>query len=256
MMEQKKEPNEVVVMISGEDNKGLKNENLDRSKEPQRISVDSPVGAQRAVHASFPSPDSGRYSPSRNKPPKIPTRTLTRRKSISVSAYAKPKSRFGEPSVHIDSNMFEEDVSVIQEQEEQAYRNPSNSASPNLKVGAGDGNATPKETIRTVSMTPRTPLMASPDFAGGVDEEEEIYKKAFSIVGFGGLGMVFNDYGDLQWHVIYKVVHPFYCVIDRAKFFVEEESVILCPRFEEECPALSLVGLSSSYLGLVVQNRS
>ncbi|KAG9157054.1 hypothetical protein Leryth_009092 [Lithospermum erythrorhizon] len=180
MMEQKKEPNEVVVMISGEDNKGLKNENLDRSKEPQRISVDSPVGAQRAVHASFPSPDSGRYSPSRNKPPKIPTRTLTRQKSISVSAYAKPKSRFGEPSVHIDSNMFEEDVSVIQEQEEQAYRNPSNSASPNLKVGAGDGNATPKETIRTVSMTPRTPLMASPDFAGGVDEEEEIYKKVSS----------------------------------------------------------------------------
>ncbi|KAG9135220.1 hypothetical protein Leryth_013506 [Lithospermum erythrorhizon] len=181
MMEQKKGPSDVVVMISGEDNKDLKHGSPANSHEAQRISVDSPVGAQRSVHVSFPSPDNGSYSPSRNKPPKIPaTGNLTRRKSITATTYAKPKSRFGEPSVHMDSKMFEEDLSVVQEQEEQPYRIPSNSASPTPKVGGGDGTATPKETIRTVPVTPRTPLMASPGFAGGVDEDEEIYKKVSS----------------------------------------------------------------------------
>ncbi|CAN4128384.1 unnamed protein product [Withania somnifera] len=57
--------------------------------------------------------------------------------------------------------------------------NVSNRASPTPKMGSTN---TFKETTRTVSIsvTPRTPLMASPGGFGGVDEDEEIYKKVSS----------------------------------------------------------------------------
>ncbi|XP_009798067.1 mechanosensitive ion channel protein 10-like [Nicotiana sylvestris] len=55
-------------------------------------------------------------------------------------------------------------------------RNVSNHASPTAKMGSSN---TFEEITRAVSIsvTPRTPLMASPGGFGGVDEDEEIYKK-------------------------------------------------------------------------------
>lgn len=171
MGENKKTPSEVVVMISGDER---------NSKSPvgqPRPTVDSPLVSQ--IPKTNSSPEIARYTPTPNpnKPPKFPTNeTLTRRKSFASSAFSKPKSRFGEPSLPIDANMFDEQAEPIANS---PYRNVSNHASPTAKMGPSD---TFKETTRTVSIsvTPRTPLMASPGGFGGVDEEEEIYKKVSS----------------------------------------------------------------------------
>ncbi|CAK9172149.1 unnamed protein product [Ilex paraguariensis] len=168
----------VVLNVSGEE-KDAKNSYPDASKDqrskgsadsPQRVSTDlhSGVPIPKSVPMRCPSPEISRFCPSPNKPPKIPTiETLTRRKSLARSIYSKPKSRFGEQSVHIDSNMFEEQVEQIV---------MSNQASPDSKL-VSNTNTTLKETIRMVSITPKTPLMASPDGLGGEDEDEAIYKK-------------------------------------------------------------------------------
>lgn len=177
MMETKKTPDEVVVLVS-EDEKDPKNTQPFMSKDQKAKVV---VGSPQRVSVGSASPETARYCPSPNKPPKIPTKdTLTRRKSLSRLLYSKPKSRFGEPSAAIDSSMLEESTTVSQEQVEQSvnspYRNLSNQASPNGRIGSNVGSSF-KETMRTVSITPKTPLMSSPGGFGGVDEEEEIYKK-------------------------------------------------------------------------------
>ncbi|KAL3500843.1 hypothetical protein ACH5RR_039936 [Cinchona calisaya] len=180
MTENKKTSGEVVVLISG-DEKDAKSSHPAASH--LGVSVGSPSGAQKSVPVSFSSPEAVRYSPTANKPPKIPTGTLTRRKSLARSVFSKPKSRFGEQSVPFDSNMFDENSSIIQEQVEPGsnspYRNLSNQPSPNSKMGSSNAT-TLKETIRSVPITPKTPLMASPGAFGGMDEGEEIYKKVSS----------------------------------------------------------------------------
>lgn len=175
MAENKKPPSDVVVLIS-EDERDSKS-----PVRPSRSTVDPPLGSQipKTVQVSDSSPEIARYppSPSSNKPPKIPTNeTLTRRKSLASSVFSKPKSRFGEQSLPIDANMFDEQP---EPSANSPYRNVSNRASPTAKMGSSD---TFKETSRTVSIsvTPRTPLMASPGGFGGVDEDEEIYKKVSS----------------------------------------------------------------------------
>ncbi|CAH9126589.1 unnamed protein product [Cuscuta epithymum] len=150
-----KGPNDqVVVMISGGD--GLK----DHPK--TKPSSGSP-------HASIDSPEIATFSPTANKPPKPPSTstTLIRRKSLSRSVYSKPKSRFGEQSIPIDQNMFDDQSEA------------SICASPNYKLDPDTICNTQRETRRavSVSITPKTPLMASPGGFEGYDEHEEIYKK-------------------------------------------------------------------------------
>ncbi|XP_060175524.1 mechanosensitive ion channel protein 10-like isoform X2 [Lycium barbarum] len=150
MAEMKRNPDEVVVLITG-DEQDSKNQK------------------------SITSPEVARSSASISKPPKIPTNeTLTRRKSLARSVYSKPKSRFGEQSLAIDGSLLDE---LEQQSTGSPYENVSNNASPSAKVDSS-GNSL-KETMRTVSIsvTPKTPLMASPGGPGGVDEHEEIYKK-------------------------------------------------------------------------------
>ncbi|XP_022851850.1 mechanosensitive ion channel protein 10-like [Olea europaea var. sylvestris] len=154
--------------------------NLDASKDhksklsadsPRRISNDSPYIAHNAGPISCSSPDVG-LSPSGNRPPKIPTETLTRRKSLSRSVYSKPKSRFGEQSLPLDTKMFEENGSSTQE------HIISSRGSPITKI---DANSTSiKDNIRPLSITPKTPLMSSPGGFRGVDEDEEIYRRVNS----------------------------------------------------------------------------
>lgn len=182
MSDYKKDPGEVVVMISG-DERDSKKSHLDALKDhksniyadsPNKVSVGSPSYVQKAAPVTFSSPEAVKYSPTHNKPPKIPaTDTLTRRKSFSRLMYSKPKSRFGEQAVPIESKMDEAISSTIQNEMEQStnspFRNLSNQASP---------NTTPlRETIRAVPITPKTPLMASPGGFRGAEEDEEIYKK-------------------------------------------------------------------------------
>lgn len=192
LMESKKSPGEeeVVVVVRGDEKDGKSTQQQPplvlKDQKANKVSIGSP---QRVSFGS-PSPETVRYSSaSPNRPPKIPTNdTLTRRKSFSRSIYSKPKSRFGEQSAPVDTHMLEESTSTIQDQVEPCvsspYRNLSNLASPNAKMGSTVISPF-KETTRTVSVTPamsitpKTPLMASPG-GFGVDEDEEIYKKVSS----------------------------------------------------------------------------
>ncbi|KAL8503823.1 hypothetical protein ACS0TY_022520 [Phlomoides rotata] len=107
-----------------------------------------------------------RFAPSPNRPPKIPTtEKLTMRRALSRSVYSKPKSRFGEQSVPIDSKVSEgngpEGIVI------------SRTGSPNANIESN--SASTREVCRTVPVTPKTPLISS---FRGVDEDEEIYKRS------------------------------------------------------------------------------
>ncbi|GFY98500.1 mechanosensitive channel of small conductance-like 9 [Actinidia rufa] len=78
-------------------------------------------------------------TPNSNKPPKIPDESVIRRRSLS-----KPKSRLVEPPY----------LNVTKLAEESSKSNTS----------------TPKETVKTAPVTPKTPLLASP---GGEEEEDD-----------------------------------------------------------------------------------
>ncbi|KAH7574437.1 hypothetical protein ACOSP7_008533 [Xanthoceras sorbifolium] len=174
-MSEKKTVNgsEVVISISSEETQKANIGTKDLKGSPSDARSESATAGfvAKSVPIGSASPEI-RFSSSPNKPPKIPTTNeaaLTRRRSFARSVYSKPKSRFGEQP-YVDANMFEEkDHSSLQEQmgANSPYRNSFSRASPNNKSISS---------IRTNSITPKTPLMASP---GGTveDEVEEIYKK-------------------------------------------------------------------------------
>ncbi|KAF8388752.1 hypothetical protein HHK36_025432 [Tetracentron sinense] len=197
---------EVVVMISGEEEEAMKtnrdskgsltdagsysfsndSEALGRKQgsvdSPQKgWSKDSNAGfaelerlkskVQMSTFMNCPSPEIAMFSPSPNKPPKIPSQALIRRRSLAISAFSKPKSRFVEPSHPTDLNLVEQNNSLSQDRVLSPYRNSPNWTSPSNKVTA----TTPKVNIRTAPVTPKTPLMASP---GEEEEDEEVYKTA------------------------------------------------------------------------------
>ncbi|CAL1390039.1 unnamed protein product [Linum trigynum] len=118
-----------------------------------------------SVPAGCNSPEISRFSPSPNKPPKIPTNTATenilRRRSFARSLYSKPKSRFGEQPCTIDPNTIDEDSTTLQEHfaSVSPYKNSS--------------NAKPASVTRTVSITQKTPLMTSPGRISKGEEEED-----------------------------------------------------------------------------------
>ncbi|KAF6140559.1 hypothetical protein GIB67_035586 [Kingdonia uniflora] len=91
-----------------------------------------------------------------NRPPKIPqqeqTTTLTQRKSFARSEFSKPKSRFEEPNDPITTTTLPIGSNVVEDQQR----------SPNIN-------------IRTIPITPKTSLLASPG-GGDLEEDEEIYK--------------------------------------------------------------------------------
>lgn len=127
-------------------------------------------GFAKSVQVSCPSPEISRSTYGSNKPPKTPTtnENLMRRRSLTRSVYSKPKSRFGEQP--FDATIFEENSLTLQEQiaSSSPLRNSLNRESPNNKSASG---------MRTNSITPKTPLMASPGGPTNEDDDEAIYKK-------------------------------------------------------------------------------
>ncbi|OIV96424.1 hypothetical protein TanjilG_09851 [Lupinus angustifolius] len=166
---------EVVVTIpnSGEeshDSKGVGSLTTKQCRDdsPHTMFNDNEVTAKSPpLHCASPEI---RFSPSPNKPPRVPNvnGNLIRRKSLSRSMYSKPKSRFGEQPYHIDGNMLEDNsISALQEQlaDNSPYRNSFSNASPGNKPGLVNRTASITSVI-----TPKTPLM-------GEDEGEIIYRK-------------------------------------------------------------------------------
>ncbi|CAI9285408.1 unnamed protein product [Lactuca saligna] len=162
---------EVVLTIPGEE-KEAKHATFGAPRDAKPRGV--PESPHRKSVDSYP--ENAYFMPSPNRPPKIPNpETLTRRKTLARSIYSKPKSRFGEQPL-IDHNMFDE----MHEPVGQTSNSPMRiSARASPRVAGNTTTASPAATPRTLSITPKTPLMASPGGAGGdeSDNEEEIYKK-------------------------------------------------------------------------------
>ncbi|KAL0017679.1 hypothetical protein SO802_004748 [Lithocarpus litseifolius] len=128
------------------------------------------------------------YSPTNantSKPPKVPTTTtnvndnLTRRRSLARSVYSKPKSRFGEPSYPLlltpnDNNNNNNNKGLHLQEQLQTETSPNNYFFRNSFSMATAMASPNNKSARTVSITPKTPLMSSP---GDADQDEEIYKK-------------------------------------------------------------------------------
>ncbi|PIN23998.1 putative mechanosensitive ion channel [Handroanthus impetiginosus] len=173
MMENPKRRTDAIINIPG-DEKVSKDQKFKLSADsPHKASNDSAFTVQKQVAVSCPSPETVRIIASPNRPPKIPTNdTLTRRKSLSRSVFSKPKSRFGEQPLSIDSKMFEEKESIVEGHVISSRNSPMNKADSN--------SASIKEISRNASFTTKTPLMLSPGAFGGVDEDEEIYKRVSS----------------------------------------------------------------------------
>ncbi|KAK2994023.1 hypothetical protein RJ640_018780 [Escallonia rubra] len=151
-MTDSKRSSEVVVVIAGEEKKN--------------------AASKGGVHApgSCPSPETARLRSSPNKPAKISTAEgLSQRKFMSRkgSLHSKSKSRFGEQSLPIDPNMFDDisssKLEECRETSNSPLRNTSNRSSPRNKV-------TSKEE------TTKTPLMTLSSQGVGA-EDEEICKK-------------------------------------------------------------------------------
>nr|KJB65266.1 hypothetical protein B456_010G086800 [Gossypium raimondii] len=167
---EKKGTNDVVLHISSpEESLVFKTENDSKGSyeltefENLRVRVSTtPTPIPSPSHPS----EVARMSPVPNKPPKIPIdKKLTPRKSLARSAFSKPKSRLVEPSYLNDAKLVEENSAQI--------LNPSSSPYRRSPAAAA---ATPKESLRSAPITPKTPLI-SPGLEEE-DEEEEVYKTA------------------------------------------------------------------------------
>ncbi|KAH7523866.1 mechanosensitive ion channel protein 10 [Ziziphus jujuba] len=174
--------NEVVVEIRSEEAKdGTESPSISSEYSGSKQSkVDLPnitttttaaaAGLSKSVPLSCPSPEIAKISGNPNKPPKIPTTTsnenvITRRKSLNRSLISKPKSRFGEPSVPIDTAILEDNASEIV-RNNSSFRSSFSMDSPNNRSA----------TARTVSITQKSSHLGSPAVHKD-NEDEEIYKK-------------------------------------------------------------------------------
>ncbi|BBH08231.1 mechanosensitive channel of small conductance-like 10 [Prunus dulcis] len=150
-MEEKKGRNEVVLQISvTEGQTGLNNETRDSNLELTELQ------SLRVYSGQSLTP---------GKPPKVPTEPASRRASFSRSAFSKPKSRFVEPVPPGEMKVTDENTQL------KSNANSPNVASPSSKATA----TTPRDTLRSAPVTPRTPLIEP---GGEEDDDDEVYKTA------------------------------------------------------------------------------
>ncbi|KAF8023447.1 hypothetical protein BT93_F0831 [Corymbia citriodora subsp. variegata] len=160
---EKNETSEVIVMISG-------SEYRSRGSSPRpNIELTELENLQSRVQnfnlTSPPPQGLTLSSPLPSKPPKIPAK-----KSLSRSSFSKPKSRLAEPSYPGDADLVKERTQV--KGSRSPYRNSPRVGSPYHAAGSGAN----KDNVKSVPITPRTPLIASP--APEEEDDEEVYKTA------------------------------------------------------------------------------
>ncbi|XP_052182203.1 mechanosensitive ion channel protein 10-like isoform X2 [Diospyros lotus] len=119
------------------------------------------------VASSSSSPEITRPVPSPNKPPMIPEKPILQRRSLTRSAYSKPKSRLVEPFYPNGLHLFDERNQVVHSGS--SYWNLLHTASSISKA-----NVSTHKSARTAPITPKTPLMATP--GGEEDGDEDVYK--------------------------------------------------------------------------------
>ncbi|KAF5194765.1 Mechanosensitive ion channel protein [Thalictrum thalictroides] len=166
---------QVVVMISNEEGEevgssGMKKTNtnalkevMDKQGKDSNFEMDNFKSTFEVSNLASSSPEITKFSPSPNRPPKVPKEIP---KTLARSAFSKPKSRFVEPSGPVVSSLVPDSSHV-----EKGHVSMSPyKLSPNRKVSFPE---TPKEGLRNIPITPKTPLMPSP---GDEEEDEEIYR--------------------------------------------------------------------------------
>ncbi|XP_028772183.1 mechanosensitive ion channel protein 10-like [Neltuma alba] len=118
------------------------------------------------------SPEIRNVSPKPSKPPKFPTETIIKRRSLSRSEFSKPKSRLVEPQYQTDPKFLGGKTQMI------GYDSSSNRNSPNVTSPMNKNTTTtPRSNISTAPVTPRTPLKGI-EGEDEEDEDEEVYKTA------------------------------------------------------------------------------
>ncbi|XAR67115.1 hypothetical protein NMG60_11013551 [Bertholletia excelsa] len=187
-MERKLVSNEVVVSILGIEETSSTEKGSNRSKNYTKLESGSPsyskktpiespsaglaeleglkARVQMATLTGSSSPEIKKSGTSPYRPPKIPKETVTRRWSLSRSAYSKPKSRLLEPSYPSKSRLVEQSTRLLPSSSPYRSSPIQNSASP------------PKENVKTAPITPKTPLIASPGGEEDEEDDEDIYKTA------------------------------------------------------------------------------
>lgn len=142
--------------------------------------------AKASTFISSPSRDIVNSTPASNKPPKIPTQSLTQRKSLARSEFSKPKSRLVEPYNPNDAKVVEEKPELVTSSS--PHRN-----SPKV--------STPRENLKSAPVTPKTPLIGTP----GEDEEddEDVYKTSLKVSEKKGKKM--NFFVIIEWVLLVGV---------------------------------------------------
>ncbi|OMO91742.1 Mechanosensitive ion channel MscS [Corchorus olitorius] len=177
-MLEKRASNDFVVQIPNPEDSFVfnkeKNDSYTSVKDNFELEQFESLGVQVSTPIASPSPsiEITRISATPTKPPKVPTdKKLTPRNSIGISAFSKPKSRLVEPSHAVDPKMVEEKSTQMLNPSSSPFRSSPAAASPSNKATV----TTPKENLRSVPVTPKTPLITP-----SVDEEddEEVYKTA------------------------------------------------------------------------------
>lgn len=169
MEEKKATPNDVVLQISGtEDSTFMFSPQNSQTGSPQKGFRDSNLElTELRVASGSASPEITMPSPAAaGKPPRIPGDL--RRVSLARSAFSKPKSRFVEPTYSNEVKVTEEST------QRKSNGNSPNVASPSTKATA----TTPRDTLRSTPITPRTPLIGTPRGEEDEDDDEEVYKTA------------------------------------------------------------------------------
>ncbi|KAK9081525.1 hypothetical protein Syun_030849 [Stephania yunnanensis] len=119
---------------------------------------------QGSEFSGYPSPETLRSTPNAARPPKVLTRSSTRRVTLSGSSMSKPKSRFVEPVVAA--------MTSVDEQKSMKSNDRVDMNMNNVVVNS----LSPRENAKTPPITPRTPLIGPSPRDEDEDEDEEIYK--------------------------------------------------------------------------------
>lgn len=160
---EKSEANEVVVMISGSEYRSQGSSPRPNIELTELQNLQSRV---QDFNLTSPPPQGlPQPSPSASKPPKIPAK-----RSLSRSYFSKPKSRLAEPSYPGDANLVKERTQVKYPQS--PYRNSPRVGSPYNAASSGAN----KDNVKSVPITPRTPLITSP--VPEEEDDEEVYRTA------------------------------------------------------------------------------
>lgn len=134
--------------------------------------------AESTIQLSSSSPGMSRLSPALNPSSNPPYQTTTsiRRRALAQFRCPKPKSRLVEPPQPTILKLVQESDVQPAPPSGSPYRSPIRMSSPASKDNRRTTPNTPKN---TGSITPKTPLMASPGYHDDDDDDDDVYQTGY-----------------------------------------------------------------------------